>query len=380
MPAAKRFSFICGADDFLVGRAGKERFDVLAKTAADEFSREVINGFAANVGEAAAAINRFRESVLTVPLFGGRRVVWLKDVNFLADTVTGRAEGTQRLLEELQELLETVNPDETAVLITAAPVDRRRSFPKWCEKNADFQLLGADGDAAGEALAGVARQEGEALGAAFAPGALELLLARTGANTRLLVEEVRKLATYAARPAAVPAGGVADDEDEGVTIEESHVASLTPNSAEGDFFEAAEAFFSGDLQWTLAALQRHFFTGGSARPVIAALQNRNRLLMQVRALMDAGHVRLGGRGIEGLPRVAALFGSRYGEAAGEKSSFNLFKQNPWYLGKLVSSAKLPSLRRLIDNQHEFVEAFEGCVRRPDEEEEVLRDMAVRCLA
>ena len=40
------------------------------------------------------------------------------------------------------------------MLITAAPVDRRRSFPKWCEKQADFTLVGGDADNAGEALAG----------------------------------------------------------------------------------------------------------------------------------------------------------------------------------------------------------------------------------
>ena len=40
------------------------------------------------------------------------------------------------------------------------------------------------------------------LGASFAPGAVELLLAKVGANTRLIVEETRKLATYAA-PATV---------------------------------------------------------------------------------------------------------------------------------------------------------------------------------
>jgi DNA polymerase-3 subunit delta len=87
-------------------------------------------------------------------MFGGRRVVWLKDVNFLAETVTGRAESTLKLVEDLQQLLAALNPDETAVLVTAAPVDRRRSFPKWCEKNADFALVGGDGDSAGEALAG----------------------------------------------------------------------------------------------------------------------------------------------------------------------------------------------------------------------------------
>jgi DNA polymerase-3 subunit delta len=34
---------------------------------------------------------------------------------------------------------------------------------------------------------------------------------------------------------------------------------------------------------------------------------------------------------------------------------------------------------LIDNQQEFIMAFEEIVRRPSEQEEVLREMAVRCL-
>ena len=363
MPAAKPFTFICGQDDYLVGRLGLERFNALAAEVTDEFSREVISGFAANVSEVESAVNRLRESVQTVAMFGGKRVVWLKDVNFLADTVTGRAEGTLKLVEDLQEILAGLHPEETALLITASPVDRRRSFPKWCEKQADFALAGGEGDNPGEALAGMALAEAKALGAEFAPGAIELLLAKVGANPRLLLEETRKLATYAGA---------------GEKIAEAHVTELTPNAAEGDFFEAAEAFFSGDLPWTLAALHRHFFAGEDARPVISALQNRNRLLLQVRTLLDAGEVRLGPRGIEGLPNAAATHGLKYAGAAA-KSSFNVFTQNPWYLGKLVSNPNLPTLRRLIDNQQEFIATFEEIVRRPHEQEEVLRDLAVRCL-
>lgn len=363
MAAAKKFTFICGSDDFLVGRMGKERFEALAAEVTDEFAREIINGFAANVSEVESAVNRFRDSVQTVSMFGGKRVVWLKDVNFLADTVTGRAESTLKLVEDLQQILEAINPDETAVLVTAAPVDRRRSFPKWCEKNADFALAGGDADNAGDALASVALAEAKSLGTTFAPGAIELMLAKVGANTRLLVEETRKLAAYA---------------NPGAPIEEADVAELTPNVAEGDFFEAAEAFFSGDLKWTLAALHRHFFSGGDARPIISALQNRNRILLQVRALVDAGDARLGPRGLDGLQRAAPTYASRF-TGATEKSSYNLFTQNPWYVGKLAGSAKLPSLRRLIDNQQEFISAFEEIIRRPHEQEEVLREMAVRCL-
>ena len=364
MTPAKKFTFVGGSDDFLVGRLGKERFDALAAEVTDEYAREVISGFSGNVGEVEAAVNRFRESVQTVSMFGGKRVVWFKDINFLADTVTGRAESTLKLVEDLQQILESLNPDETAVLITAAPIDKRRSFPKWCEKNADYALAGGDGDNAAAALAGVVLAEARSLNATFAPGAIELLLAKVGANTRLLVEETRKLATHA---------------KEGAAIEEIDVAELTANTAEGDFFEAAEAFFSGDLQWTLAALRRHFFTGGDARPVISALQNRNRILLQVRALIDAGDCRLGPRGLDGMPKAQASHAAKF-VGATEKSSYNLFSQNAWYVGKLASGAKLPNLRRLIDNQQDFLFAFEAIVQRPHEQEEVLRELAVRCLA
>ena len=373
MPA-QPFLFICGPDDFLVNRLGKERYDALTAEATDEFSREILNGFAANVGEVETAVNRLREAVQTLSLFGGKRVVWLKDVNFLADSVTGRAEGTLRQVEELQAVLGRVNPDEVTVVVTAAPVDRRRSFTKWCEATADYIYVGDEGKDGGAALEQVALAEAAAQGVTIAPDGLARLLAKVGANSRLLVEEVRKLATYA-EPAAADGGG-----PDGGVITEAHVAELTPNFAEGDFFEAAEAFGGGDLRWTLAALHRHFFAGGDARPVITALQNRNRLLMQLRVLVDAGEVQAGPRGLDkgGFERAAAAYRPVFGGAA-EKSTFNVFTQNPWYLGKLAGNAKLPPLRRLIDNQQEFITAFEELIRRPDEQEEVMREMAVRCL-
>lgn len=369
MPAAtKNFAFICGPDDFMVNRLGSARFETLAAEAgADEFAREVVSGFAANVDEVATAVNRFREAVLTLPMFSGRRVVWFKDVNFLADTVTGRAEGTLAQVEAMQEMLAKVNAADVTIVITAAPVDRRRAFPKWCEGHADFMLTGGDGESAGEALTAVAWDEARANGTTFAEGALELLLAKVGANTRLLTEETRKLATYAG---------------EGGAIEEAHVEELTPNFAQGDFFAAADRFFAGDLGGTLAELQRHFFNGGDARPIITALQNRNRILIQCRVLIDAGDLRApGDYGFDkaAWARAQAAYARHFGGDA-EKSSCNLFTQNQWYVGKLVRSARLPTLRRLIDNQQELVRAFEEIVRRPNEQETVLREMAVRCLA
>ncbi len=378
MPAAtKNFAIFCGPDDFIANRLGKERFEEAAKEAgADDFAREIVSGFANNVDEVETAVNRFRDAVQTVPMFGGKRVVWFKDLNFLADTVTGRAEGTLKQVEALQELLEKVNPGEVTVVITAAPVDRRRSFPKWCEAHGDFTLAGGDGESAGEALAGVAMAEARGSGVSFAPGALELLLSKVGPNTRLLTEEVRKLATFAGGPAEASA-----KEGAGGTITEAHIDELTPNFAEGDFFASAERFFAGDLPGTLAALQQHFFNGNDARPVLSALQNRNRILIQVRVLLDAGDLRAPGPyGFDksAWARAQGAYARHFGGDA-EKSAYNLFTQNQWYVGKLTGTGKLPALRRLIDNQQEFIRAFEEIIRRPNEQEAVLRDMAVRCL-
>lgn len=365
--AQKPFTFVCGADDFLVNRLGKECFDRLVAAAqADEFSREIISGFANKVDEVEQAVNRFRDAVQTVSMFGGRRVVWFKDVSFLADNVTGRAEGTLAQVEALQELLEKVDPADVSIIITAAPVDRRRSFPKWCEARADFSLVGGDGEGAAEALAGVVLAEARAAGVKFGEGALELLLTKIGANTRLLIEEVHKLANFAG---------------ESAVIEEAHVAELSPNAAEGDFFEPADRFFAGDLQGTIHALQKHFFAGGDARPILAALQNRNRLLIQARVLIDAGDLRMPGNfGFDksAWARAQTTYARHFGGDT-EKSSHNLFTQNQWYAGKLVAGGKLPALRRLIDNQQEFIKAFEAIVARPGEQETVLREMAVRCL-
>ncbi len=363
----KKFTFIAGADDFLVTRRGKEIFDRMAEGLADEFAQEIIDGSANNVDEVEAAVGQFVQAVTTLPMFGGKKAVWLKDVTFLADTKTGRAEGTLEQVERLRETLDEIDPNEVDVLFTAAPVDRRRAFYKWCVKTAESEWLAAPGEkGAGIDLVAMACEEAERQGLRFTRAAAELLIGKVNGNTRLIVEETAKLAAY-----LHPDGG---------KVEESLVRELVPNFGEGDFFETSDAFFALDLAWTLEALRRHFFSGNSARPLITTLQGRNRLLIQLRVLLDAGEIRLG-RGVDktSLERAAAAYRKAFGEEP-EKNSFNVFTQHPFYLGRLAESAKKLNLKRLIDFQQEFLRAFEETISRPDQEEEVLREMAIRCLS
>lgn len=364
--SSKPFTFICGDDDYLVSERGKVWFAEQTKAIADDLSKEVVDGRSGNIAEVEEAINRFSSAVQTVSLFGDRKVVWLKDVNFMADSVTGRAQGTLDLLDNLKDLLEGLDPNAVGVLITAQPVDKRRSFYKWCQKNADFELLEAGKNAA-ETYINLVSSECEDADIQITRDAIRLLIEKVNGNTRLIVEETRKLITY-----------VSDTKE---PIDEKMVSDMVPNFGDGDFFEAADAFYSLRLDWALEALRRHFFTNNESRPLLGSLQSRNRLLIQLRVLLDAGAIRLGGRGIakSDLEAAARTYAHHFGSEQ-EKSNLNVFTQNPWYLGRLAETAAKVPLKKLVDFQLAFAEAFEGIIERPNEQEEVCREMAVRCLS
>ena len=362
----KPFTFICGDDDYLVSEKGKAWFVEQSKDLSDDLSKEIVDGRASNVAEVEDAINRFSSAVQTLSLFGERKVVWLKDVNFMADSPTGRAQGTLDLLDNLKDVLEGLDPAAVGVIVTAQPVDKRRSFFKWCQKNSDFTALAAGKDAA-QSCAALIKEECEKAGATMTRDAIELLIGKVNGNTRLIVEETRKLVTFA--------GEGADP------IGERLVADLVPNFGDADFFEAADAFYSLKLSWTLEALRRHFFTNNDSRGLLGSLQSRNRLLIQLRVLLDAGAIRLGGRGISkaDLESAGRTYGHHFGENP-EKSNLNVFTQNPWYLGRLAETASKVPLKKLIDFQVAFTEAFEAIIKRPNDQEEVCRELAVRCLS
>ena len=364
--ADKPFTFICGDDDYLVSEEGKSWFAAQTEGLADDLSKEIIDGRSANVAEVEDALQRFTSAVQTLSLFGERKVVWLKDVNFMADSVTGRAQGTLDLLDDLKATIEGLNVETVAVLVTAFPVDKRRSFYKWVQKNGAFKAMEAGRDVA-QMCAGLVRDTCAKSGVSISDDAVGLLVAKVNGNTRLLVEECRKLCTYVG------------DAAEGIS--EQAVMELVPNFGEADFFEAADAFFSLDLEWTLQAIRRHFFTNNDARGLLGSLQSRNRLLIQLRVLLDAGAIRLGARGIN--KQELEVAGEHYAKHFGddpEKSNLNVFTQNHYYLSRMAGTVRKAPLKKWIDFQLAFAEAFEAIIERPNDQEEVCRELAVKCLS
>lgn len=358
-------TFICGDDDYIVGREGQASFAKLSEGLMDDFSREVIDGAATNVDGVKAAVDQFLGAVRTLSMFGERKAVWLKGVNFLADNQTGKSEGAKAQVAILQAELEQIDPAAVAVLITASPVDRRRKEFKWFQKHTEMQDY--KGTANEDNLRELVASEAAELGVSMEPGALVALLGLVNANTRLVLEELRKLAAH------VGAGVI----DSPPPITETLVLELVPAIGESDFFEPAEAFFSGKLGWTLDSLKRFFFANKEARPLLASLQNRGRLTLQIRALLDSG---AGRRLSKATLDAASREWARAFGGTSEKSAYNLFTQNTWYLSnKIAPGADTFNLKQLIDFQLEFTEAFRGIVDHPNDQHAVIRNLAIRCL-
>lgn len=354
------FNFIYGSDEYLTEKTSREKWAELSAGLDAEFGLEIIDGRCQKVEEVEAMARRFREAVQTMGLFGGARAVWLKSVNFISDSVVGRAQGTLDILEELKELLQNAKPEEVRILISATPVDKRLSFFKWLSSNGDTReapsLEGFDA----ESLMRLAREKG----LVFENEAADIFVKKVGGNARAVENELEKLALYLGATISLPCQTSASADTRDIKVPQAPkkvdadlVVELTSTVAEGEFFEPLEAFYSRKPQWALGSLHNYFATqkDASARPLLAAFFNRNRLLLLIKAALAEGLCRAGFKGLTWTPKADELK-SRMGS---EKTPFNLFAQNPWYLGRLAQEAERFTLQELREIQVSLLKAFEN---------------------
>ena len=352
---------ILGDDDYLVRQKAKESFEDLCRDFPDDLSREIIDGRADRVDDVERILQEAKSAAETLSLFGGGKLVWINEANFLNQTKTGAAQGTKDALESFKPLLQ--NLGESRVILSACPVHRNHSFVKWLQKDSAYEDV-AKHEKEDVAFRRIVEESAQELGISFGPGALEYLAGKIGAHPRMGVEETRKLASFLGK--------------EGGEITEQMIVDLVPDFGEGDFFEASEAFFSGKLDWALDAIDRHFFQGKDARPLLATLQNRNRLLIQLRVLVDGGELDPNQRlGKDQLSRIGNKYLQHFSNPD-EKTTLNVFSQNPWFLGRLLPLVRKFSTRRLIDLQAGLIEAFELVLAQPKEQHNtIFKNLAIR---
>ena len=170
---------------------------------------ETVNAQAANSAEALKSLSRLREALQTLPFFGGAKVVWLQNCNFLGDDRTASTKDVTSFLASLAEEWKRFDWKNVRLLISAGKVDRRKAFYKAVDTLGSIESFAGlsldDRDWAAKAENHVLKAV-RALQKEIHPEALAELVANVGPNLRQLQMEAEKAALYAgSSPSISPA-------------------------------------------------------------------------------------------------------------------------------------------------------------------------------
>ena len=188
--------FLCGSDEDAVKKAAT---DLAAKLAPeDAMNLETIDGRALTVDEAVQSIEKVREAILTLPFFGGGKLVWWKAVNFFDETGVGRLASVKEALESLQPDLAKVDGTSVTLLISALGIHKGRTFSKALLKLAQakyFELPNLRDTSEDEIIFQIERRM-KAAGLKPGPGAAERFFQAVGIDTSAWSQELEKLALF----------------------------------------------------------------------------------------------------------------------------------------------------------------------------------------
>ena len=271
---------IIGSDEAEVKRVAAELAQKLAPEEAGDFGLEVIDGAADNAEQSATRIRSAIEALQTLPFFGGTKLVWLKNVNFLGDDPKARSAVVQTALEELSRQIDSGFGREVTLLISATEVDKRRSFYKTLVKRAELQVFDRlDSGRPGweEAANEIVRRHAKNRKLEFDDNALELFVLLTGGDTRQIDNELEKIDTFLGKHRAV-----------GVEL----VRDLVPLSRAGVIFELSSALAARDLELALILVRGLLEHGEKAIGILlAAIVPTIRNLLLAKDLMEQHGIR-----------------------------------------------------------------------------------------
>jgi DNA polymerase-3 subunit delta len=274
-PSAPNIHAVVGSDESEVKRIASELASELTPPDAGDFGAEIIDGCGDNAEQAASRIRAAIEALQTLPFFGQRKLVWLKNANCLGDTVISRSAAVQSALEDLGELIDAGLGPEVTLLISAAETDKRRSFYKTLSKCAELQVIDRlDSSRTGWEVEAteMARARAKKRKLQFDDDALDLFVLLTGGDTRQIENELEKIDLYL--------GG-----ERRVALEQ--VRELVPLSRAGVIFELANALAACDFERALRLIKRLLDQGETAIGILlVAILPTIRNLLLAKDLME----------------------------------------------------------------------------------------------
>ncbi len=275
----------CGNDEYLVGLNARKKVDQICPEAEQALSMETIDGSAATIDAAVAAIDQCVAAFRTVGLFGGKKVVWFRDISFLKNQVIMKNDQVKRLLGELAGDLKAGLAEDQFLILSAPGIDKRSAFYKAVKETAEiteYDIPERDYEARPVALQRAItlfKREGFTI----EPDAADAFIDKVGFETRQIMSEVEKMVLYKG----------AD-----TTISFDDVQAITSAAGEAITWDFTDAVAERKLADAIRLFRQLLFQKQTAIGLIIQIESLFQNLLRFREYIDAGWLRLNGSRIQ----------------------------------------------------------------------------------
>ncbi len=274
-----------GNDEYLVGLNARKKVDEICPEAEQALSLEILDGSAAKIDDATAAIDQCIAAFRTVGLFGGKKVVWFREISFFSNNVIMKNEQVKRMLGELAKDIKAGLAPDQFLILSAPGIDKRSAFYKAINEAgqvAEYSVPERDYEARPVALQRAAtlfKREAYTINSA----ALDAFIDKTGFETRQIMNEVEKLVLYKGDVKAI-------------TIEDVQV--ITSAAGEAIAWDFTDAVAEGRLGDAIRIFRQLLFQKQTTVGLIIQIESLFQNMLRFREYMEAGWLRMNGNRIQ----------------------------------------------------------------------------------
>jgi DNA polymerase-3 subunit delta len=365
--AAAPVFLITGDDDYAVKGRARLLFDQFCKESGG-FDNETIDASATNSGAALAALDKLREALQTLPFFGGVKVIWFQNCNFLGEERTASSAAVTEALVALADDLKSFDwaAGNVRLIITSPKVDKRKVFFKAIDKLGTVESFAGwslDDKDWIDAAEMAARQQLREAGKEIADDALASLVANVGPNNRALVSEVEKLSLYVGSRKQI-------------TVDDIEI--IVSRNKQAKSFALADAVGARDLPRLLKTLDQELWSlqTDSQKSEIGLLYgiiSKIRTILFLKEMVTEGWIKVGVQ----YPQFKAALDRVPPDALPEDRKFNPLAMHPFMLFNALEHTKRYTSEELVRAMELLLSANQRLVTSSVDEALVLQDTLIR---
>ncbi|MBU4200486.1 MAG: DNA polymerase III subunit delta [Verrucomicrobia bacterium] len=269
---------IHGEDEFTGTTKAKELIRQIIPPEDEILGLEMINARSDTVDEALVFLKQCREAVQTLGFLGNRKVTWLRNANFLDQSIIGKSKEVRARLKDLAEVIQSGLPEGHILVVTTPQVDEKLELYQVCK--AAGAVIGYEAakpwqrDKSAIPFAARLCQE---LGLTASNDVISALVRKSGTDSRQIQQEIEKLSVY-----------MGDTR----TVRIEDIEAVISPSRELFAWNLEDTVANRDLGASLRILRQLLFQKEAPIRLISGLESRFRSLLILREALDKGWIRL----------------------------------------------------------------------------------------